>query len=120
MTDPERFDAGELNFALDNTILANERTYAAWLRTGLAFLAAGLGTARFMADILPVWNLRVIVSILILFSALSFLLAAWRYQHLHFKTAHLDITTIPLKVVQGISLVLTLCALLALFAVWYL
>jgi len=120
MRDGDNSGSEGSNYALDNTVLANERTYAAWLRTGLAFLAAGLGAARFMADVLPGWTLRVIVAIMILFAALSFVLAAWRYQHLHIRTAHLDITAIPLQIVRGISLVLTLCSLLALLVVWYL
>ena len=33
--------------------LANERTYLAWLRTGLAVVAAGAALARFSGDNLP-------------------------------------------------------------------
>jgi len=29
------------DYAIDRTLLANERTYAAWIRTGLMALAAG-------------------------------------------------------------------------------
>ena len=32
-------------YALDRTVLANERTYAAWIRTGLGALVAGVGLA---------------------------------------------------------------------------
>jgi uncharacterized membrane protein YidH (DUF202 family) len=32
------------------TQLANERTYLAWLRSGLAALAVGLGVAKFLPD----------------------------------------------------------------------
>ncbi|MGI9483419.1 MAG: YidH family protein, partial [Hyphomicrobiales bacterium] len=71
-----------LELALDRTILANERTYAAWLRTGLCALAAGLAIEKFMIDVLPFWGIRMISVVLIVFSAVAFLLSAWRHAHL--------------------------------------
>jgi inner membrane protein YidH len=100
--------------ALDRTVLANERTYQAWLRTGLASAAAGLGVAKFLQETIPLWILLVIATVLILFSAVAFWLAAWRYSHVHLRTAHLDIETIRPWMAKSISLVLAACSLLAL------
>ena len=43
--------------------LANERTFLAWIRTGLALIAAGLAVAQFLSP-LPVKHLREILAIL--------------------------------------------------------
>ncbi len=105
--------------ALDRTALANERTYAAWIRTGLASLVTGLGIARFLADSMPLWSIRTISAILILFSAGAFFLAAWRYAHFHVGMTHLDIKMIPVGMVRFSSFVLILCSLIALVGLWY-
>lgn len=105
--------------ALDRTALANERTYAAWIRTGLAALVTGLGIARFLVDSVPLWSIRTIAAILLVFSAVAFFLAAWRYEHLHVGMAHLDVKMIPVGMVKLSSLVLIACSLIALASLWY-
>jgi len=45
--------------------LANERTFLAWIRTGLALIAGGLGCAQFLPP-LPVTHLREIIAIALL------------------------------------------------------
>ena len=102
------------SLALDRTVLANERTYQAWIRTGLAALISGLGIDRFMNDIEPVWPLMLVTIILLLFSAAAFLISAWRYKHLHVQMAHLEVDLMPVWMVKILSIFLTGCSLLAL------
>ena len=45
--------------------LANERTFLAWIRTGLALIAGGLGVAQFLPP-LPIPLLREIMAIVLL------------------------------------------------------
>lgn len=45
--------------------LANERTFLAWIRTGLALIAGGLACAQFLPP-LPIAHLREIIAILLL------------------------------------------------------
>lgn len=45
--------------------LANERTFLAWIRTGLAFIAGGLACAQFLPP-LPIVHLREAISVLLL------------------------------------------------------
>jgi putative membrane protein len=108
----------QINLALDRTVLANERTYAAWIRTGLAALATGLATVKFLTELLPVWSIRMIATVFIGFSAAAFLLAAWRYGHLHIKVSHLDVDVIPLFLIRGLSLVLACCSIVAIVYAW--
>ena len=103
--------------AMDRTILANERTYQAWLRTGLSALAAGLGVARFLSDTLPRWMHLSIAVILIAFAVLAFFLASWRYAHLHLRLRHPEVEATPLWLVRLIAALLIGAALLALLGV---
>jgi putative membrane protein len=45
--------------------LANERTFLAWIRTGLALLAGGLACAQFLPP-LPIEHLREVIAIALL------------------------------------------------------
>ncbi|HEY0001859.1 MAG TPA: DUF202 domain-containing protein [Actinoplanes sp.] len=45
--------------------LANERTFLAWIRTGLALIAGGLACAQFLPP-LPVQHLREVIAIVLL------------------------------------------------------
>ncbi len=110
----EKHETDMKNLSLDQTVLANERTYQAWLRTGLASAAAGLGIFSLLKATIPLWILLIIATILLLFSALFFWLAAWRYSHVHLRTAHLDIDALSPKIVKTISTLLAGCSLLAL------
>lgn len=103
--------------ALDRTVLANERTFQAWIRTGLSALAAGLGVAKFLQDTMPVWMLLAIAIVLILLSIAAFLQASWRYRHLHVRMADLDVDATPLWLVNTISGLLSVCSVLALLGV---
>ena len=108
----------ENSLALDNTVLANERTFQAWIRTGLAALASGLGVAKFFSDSMPMWMHLPIAVVLILMSIGAFLLAAWRYNNLHLRLQHLDLESTPRWAVRLISLSLIGCSLLALAGVF--
>lgn len=112
-------DEHRTNLALDRTVLANERTYAAWIRTGLAALATGLGAAKFLTGLLPNWSIHALAGVLIGFSAVAFLIAAWRYRHLHVKVSQLDVDIVPMGVVVGLSIFLAACSLIALAGLWF-
>jgi len=105
-------------YAVDRTVLANERTYAAWIRTGLAALAAGVAIEKFMADVMPDWTIRAIAMVLIVFSAAAFLAGAWRYTHLGIRLEGVEVRAVPAILTTGVSVVLALCSLLALVGIW--
>jgi len=111
--------ADTTSLALDRTVLANERTYAAWMRTGLAALVSALGIARFMMEAMPLWSIHLITVLLLLFSAAAFILAAWRYESLHLGMSHLDVKLLPLGLAKLLSYVLAACSLLSLIGLLY-
>jgi inner membrane protein YidH len=60
--------------------LANERTYLAWLRTGLALAAAGLAAERILPAEGIIWARQLIGISVILAGVLTAGLARWRWQ----------------------------------------
>lgn len=49
------------------THLANERTFLAWLRTGLSLIALGLGAAQFLQpDLLPQFPISTVFAVLLI------------------------------------------------------
>lgn len=60
------------------TELAAERTYAAWMRTGLVALASGVGSRKLLEGVVPGWMIVGFGTVLILFSAFCFVAGVWR------------------------------------------
>jgi putative membrane protein len=54
--------------AADHTVFAAERTYAAWVRTGLVAMASGIGAKALLTNLLPHWLVMTSGSVLVLFS----------------------------------------------------
>ncbi len=106
------------NLALDRTILANERTYAAWIRTGISSLIAGLAVEKFLLEAIPLWGIHAISITFIVFSGVAFFLAAWRYRHFMVRMEDIDIAMVPLLVMRLISLVLIISAAVAFVGLW--
>lgn len=107
-----------LRLAEDRTVLANERTYTAWVRTGLAALAAGVAFEKLLPGTMPDWTLRTIAVILILFSASAFFLAIWHYTHLGLKLRRAEIRTPPIRSLIVLTAALWCASMLALIGLY--
>ncbi|WP_417740105.1 DUF202 domain-containing protein [Rosistilla oblonga] len=57
---------------LDRTLMAEERTCSAWVRTGLASMATGLAIAKVMPNAEPRWAVTTLGMILVFVAVLSF------------------------------------------------
>ena len=53
-------------------LFAAERTYAAWVRTGLVAMASGIGAKALFMDTLPYWLITATGSVFMLFSVFCF------------------------------------------------
>lgn len=64
------------SLALTRTILSNERTMLAYIRTGIAFFIAGAGVLRFIQDgvyvLITGWSLIVLGGIVIIWGIISY------------------------------------------------
>ena len=69
----------QMHWALERTRLAKERTFAAWLRTGLASAIAGLGVVKLLPGLRPEWLGKSIGLLLVFSSALVFILGFRTY-----------------------------------------
>ena len=67
-----------IELAADRTLLASERTYAAWLRTGLAALAAGIGAQKLLEALVQPWLVMAASIVLILLAEFCFVAGVWR------------------------------------------
>ncbi len=100
------------------TVLANERTYAAWVRTGLASFATGLGVERFLGGVIPDPVIRAISMSLFSFSILTFILGALRYVHVEALIPSSKATGAPVPLLLLLTIVLVSVTLLAMIGVW--
>ncbi|MBV8524998.1 MAG: DUF202 domain-containing protein [Acetobacteraceae bacterium] len=64
--------------AADRNVLADERTYAAWVRTEFTALAAGVGAKKVLGGVLPNWAILATGTVVVLFGAFCFIAAIWR------------------------------------------
>jgi len=72
VSSPSNQRPARTEFAEDRSVLANERTYTAWMRTGFAALVSGLAVLRLLEHLLPHWGLRLLALGLIAYSAFCF------------------------------------------------
>ena len=116
---PDAQDDPRVLYAADRTVLAAERTYAAWVRTGLVSLVAGVGAKTSLGSVLPEWAILFNASLLVLFSGFCFAVAVWRdLRPGHDAPERSDVWRLPpvLLVVNGGLLLVSLGALLG---VWF-
>ena len=78
MTDQQATSAeARVELAEDRTLLANERTFAGWLRTGLATVGIGVGFQALFLRMEPSWVPKAIATLFLLVG-LAVVLAAER------------------------------------------
>ena len=99
--------------AADRNILASERTYAAWVRTGLA---GGIG-ARALKDV-PNWLVLTNGTLLIAFSLFCFGAAVWRHFHPGPPPPSPSVRILPWPALLVANAVLSMIAVGALVVLW--
>ena len=105
--------------AADRTVLAAERTYAAWIRTGLVSLASGIGAKKLLEGVVPEWMVIGTGTLLVLFSAMCFVVAVWRELFTGAPPPNPDIRQPPPALLMAANGFLTLVALAALLSIWF-
>jgi putative membrane protein len=105
--------------AADRNILAAERTYAAWVRTGLFALASGIGARALLHGVLPDWLVMLDASVLIGFSIFCFCAAVWRELNPGLPPPAAALAAIPRPVLIALNGFLALVSLAALVGIWY-
>jgi len=72
MTSSNEMAKERTDWAEDRTILANERTFAGWMRTGMASLGVALGLRALFGEFEPTWLPKTVSTIFVLTAILIF------------------------------------------------
>jgi len=101
------------DLARQRNLLANERTFSAWLRTGLSAVVAGLGIARLLGSggSLPIAHS--IGVILVLIGGGIYVLAFWRYAQVSRSLEQENMRAIPTRLLNILLAALLLSGVLA-------
>ncbi len=97
--------------------MAAERTYAAWVRTGLASLASGVGARALLEDVVPPWLAGATASSLIFFSGFCFVAAVWR-EMTPITRPRPDAARLPAWLLITVNGFLVIVAMAALVGIW--
>jgi len=107
-TDPPGTELSRTDLAEDRTILANERTFAGWMRTSLACVAIGVGFHALFPKLQPPWVPRAIATAFLLLAILVIVSAERRATAVMRRlSAHVVVTA------QGVNLRLFAAAICA-------
>lgn len=118
-TDPPE-DLSKTELAEDRTILANERTFASWLRTGFAGIGIGLAFNALFNRLEPPWLPRLIATFFLGVAIFIFIAAERSACGVLRRLSPHSIRMVKignLRVITGICVVATLALILA---IWFL
>jgi putative membrane protein len=110
---PSRTDLAE-----DRTILANERTFAGWIRTALACIALGIGFHALFQKMYPAWVPRAIATAFLVLGIVLVVLAERRAAAVIGRlSAHVVLTARPMNL-RLFAAVIALGAAALIAAIW--
>lgn len=108
------------DFAEDRTVLANERTFGSWMRTGFAAIGIGLGFHALFGHIHPIWFPRAIATAFLIIAMIIFV-AAERRACVVIRRLHThQIETVKIAVVRLITIVTVAATIALIAALWFL
>lgn len=99
--------------------MANERTFAGWLRTGLACVGIGLGFRALFSRIEPSWMPKMIATAFMVMAVLIFIAAYRRAQNLFDRLSAHSTEEIPKSNLLLITSVMCGGAVLCAIGIWY-
>jgi putative membrane protein len=115
---PDGQELSRTDLAEDRTILANERTFAGWMRTALASVALGVGFHALFPTMQPTWLPRAIASAFLLLAILVIVLAERRAAAVMRRlNAHVVVTARAMNL-RLFAVVVTLGAAALILAIW--
>ena len=103
--------------AVDRTLMAEERTFSAWMRSGLAAEGAAVAIVKMLPDSEPRWLVHLLGIVLSVVGAMAFALGFWGYRAgSRYWTAALP-RAIPLWLMGVLTSLLMIAAAMALYLI---
>ena len=123
MDQPPEFDATvaarkRTDWAEDRTVLANERTFGSWFRTGFGAIAIGLGFHALFGRIQPFWVPRAVATAFLVIAVIVFI-AAERRACVVIRRLHThQVETVRIGVLRLITIIAVLATVALATAMW--
>lgn len=108
------------DLAEDRTLLANERTFASWLRTGFAGIGIGIAFNALFGRIEPPWVPKLIATAFLLIAIFIFIAAERRFCAVMHRIRSHRVKTLGGRRARSISYLATLAALVLIAVLWLL
>jgi len=108
------------DFAEDRTVLANERTFGSWLRTGFGAIGISLGFHALFGRIHPLWLPRVVATAFLVIAILIFVAAERRACVVHERLHAHRVQTIRITRIRLITWIAVASTLALAAAMWLL
>ena len=97
--------------------MAKERTVAAWMRTGLAMAATGLGFGQLLRQMEPAWAVKAMAGTMVLAAMATFVLGYWRHHKIPRQLEYSGLRRTPLWTLASITIALIGASLLGLLLI---
>ena len=120
MADKEELASERTNYAEDRTVLANERTFASWYRTGFAAIGIGLGFNALFNRLEPEWVPKAIATAFVVIGILVFIAAERRACAVLARLHAHQVKTVGIGNLRFFTLAATAAALALIAAMWLL
>ena len=116
--DQEALARVRTDFSEDRTVLANERTFASWLRTGYAGIGIGLAFNALFSRIDPAWIAKLIASVFLLIAVMIFIAAERRASAVFLRLDTHNIKTLKVTSVRLVTIANVVATLALIAAIW--
>ena len=123
MDQPQDFDVNaaarkRTDWAEDRTVLANERTFGSWFRTGFGAIAIGLGFHALFGRIQPFWVPRAVATAFLVIAVIVFI-AEERRACVVIRRLHThQVETVRIGVLRLITIIAVLATVALATAMW--
>lgn len=108
------------DFSEDRTVLANERTFAGWVRTGYAGVGIGLAFNALFARLEPPWVAKLIATAFLLIAVMIFIAADRRASAVFARLDTHTVKSVNVTNVRVVSIGSVLATLALVAVIWLL
>lgn len=108
------------DFAEDRTVLANERTFAGWLRTGYAGIGIGLAFNALFGRVEPGWIAKLIATGFLLIAVMIFIVAERRASAVFARLDTHNVQSVKLNNVRILAYASIAATVALIAAIWLL